>query len=100
MSLFSKKEDPVVLLSTSATGDGDKRYKELEELTGLSGAELDALIAATYSNMQLSCLQKYKSETSNVRFYWDGCKARDIDLLEEFRATKPVEDIVCLHKTT
>lgn len=78
----------------------DKRYKELEESTGLSGAELDALIAATYSNMTLSCLQKYKSETSNVRFYWDRCKARDIDLLAELRGAKPVEDIVCLHKTT
>lgn len=100
MSLFSKKGDTGVQLRTYATGVKDKRYKELEELTGLSGAELDALIAATYSNMQLLCLQKYKSETSNVRFYWDGCKARDIDLLEEFRATKPVEDIVCLHKTT
>lgn len=41
MSLFSKKEDPVVLLSTSVTGDEDKRYKKLEELTGLSGAELE-----------------------------------------------------------
>lgn len=87
MSLFSKKEDPEVQSSTPATGDRDKRYKELEELTGLSGAELDALIAATYSNMQLLCLQKYKSETSNARFYWERCKARDVDLLEEFRAT-------------
>ena len=100
MLLFSKKGDTGVQLRTSATGDEDKRYKELEESTGLSGAELDALIASTYSNMQLSCLQKCKSETSNVRFYWDRCKARDIDLLAEFRAAKHVEDIVCLHKTT
>lgn len=85
MSLFSKKEDPVVQLSTPVTGDEDKRYNELEELTGLSGAELDALIAATYSNMQLLCLQKYKSNTSNARFYWERCKARDVDLLAEFR---------------
>ena len=85
MSLFSKKEDPEVQSSTTATGDEDKHYKELAELTGLSEADLEALIAATYSNMQLSCLQKYKYETSNVRFYWDRCKARDVDLLAEFR---------------
>ena len=90
MSLFSKREDPVAQLSTTATDDEDKRYKELEELTGLSGVELDALIAAAYSNTQLLCLQKYKSETSNARFYWERCKARDVDLLAEFREIKQV----------
>lgn len=70
------------------TDDEDKHYKELSELTGLSGEDLDAFIDWAYKSIPLLYIQNTKSTASNVRLYWDRCNNPNIDLLEAFNTAR------------